>query len=101
MYNYYVITDVVYDLYNMTNERNQNRMPIISDFHYRIIQKNSDRLNNAIKHYRDSTYSYFGFKVYFQTVFVYLLILSNISIKFNNNLLKILDTRKILLVKNQ
>lgn len=59
----------------MTNERNQSRMPIISDFHYRIIQKHADRLNSAIQHDRDSTYSYFGFKVCFQAVFVYLLIL--------------------------
>lgn len=54
--------DVVYDLYNMTNERNQSRMPIISDFHYGVVMKHADRLNNAIKHDRDSTYSYFGFK---------------------------------------
>lgn len=47
----------------MSNERNQSRMPIISDFHYNIIMKHADQLNNAIKHDRDSTYSYFGFKV--------------------------------------
>lgn len=47
----------------MTNECNQSRMPIISNFHYHIIMKHADRLNNAIKHERDSTYSYFGFKV--------------------------------------
>lgn len=48
----------------MTNERNQSRMPIISTFHYNIIMKHADRLNSAIKYERDSTYSYFGFKVY-------------------------------------
>lgn len=47
----------------MANERNQSRMPIISDFHYGVIMKNADRLNQAIKHDRDFTYSYFGFKV--------------------------------------
>lgn len=47
----------------MTNERNQSRMPIISNFHYGIVMKHADRLNNAINHDRDSTYSYFGFKV--------------------------------------
>lgn len=47
----------------MANERNQSRMPIISDFHYGVIMKHADRLNNAIKHERDFTYSYFGFKV--------------------------------------
>jgi len=47
----------------MTNERNQSRMPIISNFHYGVIMKNADRLNGAIKHERDYTYSYFGFKV--------------------------------------
>lgn len=60
---YNFITDVVYDLFNMTNERNQSRMPVISEFHYGVVMKNADRLNNAIKHDRDSTYSYFGFKV--------------------------------------
>ncbi|VVC41387.1 Ribonucleotide reductase R1 subunit, N-terminal,Ribonucleotide reductase large subunit, N- [Cinara cedri] len=55
-------SDVINDLYNMANERNQNRMGIISDFHYNVIMKHADRLNNAIKHDRDSTYSYFGFK---------------------------------------
>lgn len=47
----------------MTNERNQSRMPIISNFHYNTVMKHADRLNNAIKHERDYTYSYFGFKV--------------------------------------
>jgi len=47
----------------MTNERNQSRMPIISNFHFGIVMKHADRLNKAIKHERDSTYSYFGFKV--------------------------------------
>jgi len=47
----------------MPNERNKSRMPIISDFHYDIIMKHADRLNNAIKHDRDYAYSYFGFKV--------------------------------------
>lgn len=47
----------------MTNERNQSRMAIISDFHFNVVMKHADRLNSAIKHERDSTYSYFGFKV--------------------------------------
>lgn len=59
-----IIVDVVHDLYNMANERNQSRMPIISDFHYGVVMKHADRLNSAIKHDRDSTYSYFGFKVF-------------------------------------
>ncbi|VVC37066.1 Hypothetical protein CINCED_3A005569 [Cinara cedri] len=37
-------------------------MPIISDFHYNVIMKHADRLNNAIKHDRDSSHNYFGFK---------------------------------------
>lgn len=76
----FIITDVVHDLYTMTNERNQSRMPIISDFHYKIIMDNADRLNNAIKHERDSTYSYFGFKV-----FVKLIIICNIYVQFYVN----------------
>lgn len=66
----------------MANERNQSRMPIISDFHYGVIMKNADRLNNAIKHERDFTYSYFGFKVcvfhqlcsLFNVIFLYIYI---------------------------
>jgi len=58
-----IITDVIYDLYNMSNEQNQRRMKIISDFHYGVVMKHADRLNNAIKHDRDYSYSYFGFKV--------------------------------------
>jgi len=53
----------------MSNERNQSRMPIISDFHYGIVMKHADRLNKAIKHDRDYTYSYFGFKVYTELFF--------------------------------
>lgn len=47
----------------MANERNQSRMPIISEFHHGVVMKHADRLNNAINYDRDSTYSYFGFKV--------------------------------------
>jgi len=50
----------------MSNELNQRRMKIISDFHYDVVMKNADRLNNAIKHDRDYAYSYFGFKVFFE-----------------------------------
>lgn len=66
MINYCTITDVIYDLYNMSNELNQRRMKIISDFHYGVVMKHADRLNNAIKHDRDYAYSYFGFKVFFE-----------------------------------
>jgi len=74
-----VFTDVIYDLYNMSNERNQSRMPIISDFHYGIVMKHADRLNKAIKHDRDYTYSYFGFKVRTNSQSYSLIIVLNVT----------------------
>ncbi|KAK9870879.1 hypothetical protein WA026_009836 [Henosepilachna vigintioctopunctata] len=55
-------SDVVEDLYNMVNEKTGRRTPMISEFHYKIIKENADRLNSAINHERDFTYNYFGFK---------------------------------------
>ncbi|XP_044748724.1 ribonucleoside-diphosphate reductase large subunit [Coccinella septempunctata] len=55
-------SEVVEDLYNMINEKTGRKTPMISDFHYKIIMENADRLNAAIKHERDFNYNYFGFK---------------------------------------
>lgn len=46
----------------MVNEKTGRKTPMISDYHYKIIMKNADRLNSAIKHNRDFNYNYFGFK---------------------------------------
>lgn len=56
-------SEVMSDLYNMTNNSTSQRIPMISDYHYNIIMKNSDRLNSAIIYDRDFNYNYFGFKV--------------------------------------
>ena len=36
--------------------------PMISEFHYKVIQDNADRLNSAIVYDRDFNYQFFGFK---------------------------------------
>lgn len=56
-------TEVMTDLYNITNEFSKKKSPMISDFHYDIIMKNAERLNSAIIYDRDFSYNYFGFKV--------------------------------------
>ncbi|XP_026482747.1 ribonucleoside-diphosphate reductase large subunit-like [Ctenocephalides felis] len=55
-------SDVMDDLYNMTNEYTKKRSPMISDFHHKIIMDNADRINSAIIYDRDFSYNYFGFK---------------------------------------
>ncbi|XP_044732830.1 ribonucleoside-diphosphate reductase large subunit isoform X2 [Chrysoperla carnea] len=57
-----VFSDVVTDLYTMKNDYNGKPCPMISDYHYEIIQKNADRLNSSIIYDRDFSYNYFGFK---------------------------------------
>lgn len=57
-----LFTDVVHDLYNMTNDRTKKRTPMISDQHYDIIIRHGDRLNSCIIYDRDFSYNYFGFK---------------------------------------
>jgi len=57
-----VFSEVIDDLYNMTNKKTGKRTPMISDYHHGIIMKNADRLNSAIIYDRDFSYNYFGFK---------------------------------------
>jgi ribonucleoside-diphosphate reductase subunit M1 len=55
-----VFSEVMSDLYHMkTHDR---PTPMISEFHFDIIQKNADRLNSAIVYDRDFNYQYFGYK---------------------------------------
>lgn len=51
---------MVKDLYEM--QTNGRPTPMISEYHYKIIQDNADRLNSAIVYDRDFNYQYFGFK---------------------------------------
>ncbi|XP_046448198.1 ribonucleoside-diphosphate reductase large subunit-like [Daphnia pulex] len=57
-----VFSEVVDDLYNMKNKITKKPTPMISDFHYGIITKHSDKLNSAIIYDRDFNFNYFGFK---------------------------------------
>lgn len=50
------------DLYNIVNPYTKKRTPMISDFHYNVIIKNSDILDSSIIYDRDFNYNYFGFK---------------------------------------
>lgn len=55
-------SDVIEDLYTMINEKTGRRCPQISDYHYKIIMENADKLNSCIIYDRDFSYNYFGFK---------------------------------------
>ncbi|XP_013142738.1 PREDICTED: ribonucleoside-diphosphate reductase large subunit [Papilio polytes] len=55
-------SDVMTDLYNIVNPHTKKRSPMISDFHYKIIMNNKERLDSAIVYDRDFKYNYFGFK---------------------------------------
>lgn len=56
-------SEVMSDLYNMKNDLALQHTPVLSDFHYKIIMSNADKLNSAIIYDRDFNYNYFGFKV--------------------------------------
>jgi len=53
---------VVQDLYSYVNPKNGKTQPMISDFHYKIIQEHAEELNSAIVYDRDFNYQFFGFK---------------------------------------
>ncbi|XP_068241914.1 ribonucleoside-diphosphate reductase large subunit [Palaemon carinicauda] len=55
-------SEVMDDLYNMTNKKTGKKMPMISDKHHKIIMDHADKLNSAIIYDRDFSYQYFGFK---------------------------------------
>ena len=55
-------SDVSEILYNYTHPRTKKHAPLIAEDVYEIINKHSDRLDNAIDYKRDFTYDYFGLK---------------------------------------
>ncbi|KAK7072824.1 Ribonucleoside-diphosphate reductase large subunit [Halocaridina rubra] len=55
-------SEVMDDLYNITNKKTGKKMPMLSEEHYKIITDNADKLNSAIIYDRDFSYNYFGFK---------------------------------------
>lgn len=57
-----VFSDVMADLYFMTDPVTKDHTPMISEEYYNIIQKHKDKINSAIIYDRDFGYNYFGFK---------------------------------------
>ncbi|KNC96410.1 ribonucleoside-diphosphate reductase large chain [Spizellomyces punctatus DAOM BR117] len=55
-------SQVIEDLYNYVNPKNQKPAPMVSEETYQAVMKNADRLNSAIIYDRDFNYNYFGFK---------------------------------------
>lgn len=55
-------SEVMEDLYNMTNKKTGMRMPMLGEKYYKIIMNNAEKLNSAIIYDRDFSYNYFGFK---------------------------------------
>ena len=50
------------DLYNYVNPRTGKKAPLLSDEVYKVIKKNSDKLDSSIIYNRDFGYDFFGFK---------------------------------------
>ncbi|XP_038055328.1 ribonucleoside-diphosphate reductase large subunit-like [Patiria miniata] len=57
-----IFSEVMTDLYDYINPRNDKPSPLISDKTYQIIMEHKDKLNSAIIYDRDYDYQYFGFK---------------------------------------
>ena len=55
-------SDVVQDLYDYINPKNDTHSPMISDKVYKVIMDNTERLNSAIIYDRDFSFNFFGFK---------------------------------------
>jgi len=55
-------SDVILDLFNMKHAQTGQPIPMISDYHNKIVQEHKDRLDAAIVYERDFQYQYFGFK---------------------------------------
>jgi len=53
-------SEVIDDLFKM--KTNNKSTPMISEYHYNIIQNNAEQLNSAIVYDRDFNYQYFGYK---------------------------------------
>ncbi|EZA49040.1 ribonucleoside-diphosphate reductase large subunit isoform X1 [Ooceraea biroi] len=57
-----IFSEVIAHLYNAKSSVTKERLPIISEKCYKIIQTHADRLNSAIIYDRDFNYSYTAFK---------------------------------------
>ncbi|XP_020286644.1 ribonucleoside-diphosphate reductase large subunit-like [Pseudomyrmex gracilis] len=54
---------VMEQLYEAKNPFTQERLPIIAEKYYKIIQANADKVDSAIVYHRDFNYSYTAFKM--------------------------------------
>lgn len=59
---FYMLPEVMHDLYHAKNPITNEYTPIISEHYYNIIKKNAEKLDSAIIHDRDFSYNYIGFK---------------------------------------
>ncbi|TMW54044.1 hypothetical protein DOY81_000830 [Sarcophaga bullata] len=57
-----VFSEVIHDMYCYVNKETGKQAPMISEYHYNVVQKNAERLNSSIIYDRDFEYNYFGFK---------------------------------------
>ena len=55
-------SETMKDLYEYVNPRTEKKAPLLSDEVYKIIEKNSDKLDSSIIYNRDFSYDFFGFK---------------------------------------
>jgi len=55
-------SEVMTDLYEYVNPRNNKKSPLIDDEIYKIINDNKDEIDSRIIYSRDFNYDYFGFK---------------------------------------
>lgn len=62
-YNLLHISEVMEQLYEAKDPFTQERLPIIADKYYKIIQANADKVDSAIVYHRDFNYSYTVFKM--------------------------------------
>ncbi|XP_071627487.1 ribonucleoside-diphosphate reductase large subunit-like isoform X2 [Temnothorax longispinosus] len=56
-------SEVIADLYHAKNSVTNQRLPLISEEYYKIIQSNAEKLNSAIVYDRDFNYTYSTFKM--------------------------------------
>ncbi|CAO0789587.1 unnamed protein product [Mucor circinelloides] len=55
-------SEVVQDLYDYINPKNNTHSPMISESVYKVIMDNAERLNSAIIYDRDFNFNFFGFR---------------------------------------
>ncbi|MCM4157323.1 ribonucleoside-diphosphate reductase subunit alpha [Gramella sp. AN32] len=55
-------SEVMTDLYEYVNPRNDEKAPLLSDEVYKVIAENKELLDSTIIYNRDFSYDYFGFK---------------------------------------